>query len=125
VPRRAGSPALGATLKTLSVSVSVTGRRPSGRAVTLFVTVPTTLLPGQASASKSAWLHLAAAFGLPTSPAGRWRASDLRLSLTPLKTVSMVTFGCPAACVLAGVTLNDEIPRSARAGLAQASRADA
>ena len=46
----------------------------------------------------------------------------MRLSLCPLKTVSMVTFGCPAACVLAGVTLNDEIPRSARAGLAKASR---
>jgi hypothetical protein len=35
------------------------------------------------------------------------------LSLTPLKTVSIVTSGCPAACVLAGVTLKDEIPRSA------------
>ena len=49
----------------------------------------------------------------------------MRLSPCPLKTVSIVTLGCPAACVLAGVTLNDEIPRSACAGLAKASRADA
>src|SRR2546423_832290 len=82
--------------------------RPS--AVTLFVTVPTTLAPGHVSASNCACVHFVAAFGLPTRPGGRWTVRFLRLSLAPEKTVSSVRLGWPPACGFDGVTVKVPIP---------------
>ena len=93
MPSRAGSPELGVTSYTLSVTLSVTGRSPRGVAVTLFVTLPTMLAPGQVSALNCACVHFVAAFGFPTRPGGRWTVRFLRLSLEPVNVVSIPRLG--------------------------------